>query len=170
MMRARLAGGLYFLSVASALANEAFVHGGLLYVVSVVPIVSFLAATLLIYGIFKCVNGNVALIAAASNIVSLGFEAIEVHPGGVNAGLLFHGLYCVVIGYLAFESGFVPRILGALMMTAGLAWLTSVSPSVALHLSPYDTAVGFIGEVSLMLWLLVKGVATQPTQSRGKPT
>lgn len=157
-VRARIAGGLYFLSVASAIANEALVHGKLLYVVSLIPIGCFLIATLLLYGVFKCVNGIVALLAASSNIVSLGFEGVELHPAGVNAGLVFHGLYCTLIGYLAYRSGFVPRILSGLMIAAGLAWLTSVTPLLEQRVSPYDTAVGFIGEGALMLWLLVKGI------------
>jgi Domain of unknown function (DUF4386) len=157
-VRARIAGGLYFVSVASALVNEALVHGKLLYVVSLVPILCFLVATVLLYRVFKPVNGTAALLAASCNIVSLGFEAVEAHPGGVNAGLVFHGLYCVLIGFLAFRSGFVPRILGALMIAAGLAWLTNISSLLQHHVSPYDTALGLIGESALMLWLLAFGV------------
>jgi hypothetical protein len=166
MMRARIAGGLYFLSVVSAIANEAFVHGRLLYVVSLVPIVSFLIATFLLYAVFKRVDRITALLAAASNVVSLGFEAVEVQPGGVNAGLVFHGLYCVLIGYLAFRSNFVPRILGGLMIATGIAWLPNIAPSVEQRLTPYDTIVGFIGEGALMLWLLIMGAKRRPQTAR----
>jgi hypothetical protein len=160
-MYARIAGALYFASVASAVAGEALVHGKLLYLVSLVPIGCFLIATVLLYIVFKGVNGTVALLAAGANIVSLGFEAVEVHPGGMNAGLVFHGLYCILIGYLAYRSRFVPRIFGVLMIAAGLAWLTNISPLLASHASPYNEALGFIGEGALMLWLLVLGVKAQ---------
>jgi hypothetical protein len=168
-MKARLAGGLYFVSVATAVVNEAAVHGKLLYVVSLVPILCFLVATLLLYATFKPVDHIVALFAAASQVISLAFEAIEIHPGGVNAGLVFHGLYCVLIGYLAFRSRLVPQILGAFMIAAGAAWLTNVSPLLENRISPYDIAIGFIGEGLLMLWLLAIGAsaATAPKARTG---
>jgi hypothetical protein len=162
-VRARIAGGLYFVSVAAAVANEALVHGKLLYLVSLVPIACFLIATVLLYMVFNGVSGRIALLAAGANIVSLGFEAVEVHPGGVNAGLVFHGLYCTLLGYLAYRSEFVPRFLGVLMIGAGLAWLTNISPLLASHASPYSGAIGFIGEGALMLWLLVIGIKVRST-------
>jgi hypothetical protein len=36
-----------------------------------------------------------------------------------------------------------------------------LSPPLANHLMPYNTAVGAIGEISLTLWLLVVGVNVQ---------
>jgi Domain of unknown function (DUF4386) len=166
-VRARIAGCLYVVSVASALTNEALVHGTLLYVVSLVPILCFLIATVLLYQVFKPVNGVVALLAACSNIVSLGFEAAEIHPGGVNAGLAFHGLYCALLGFLAIKSGFVPRILGVSAIAAGLGWLTNISSELEQQVAPYDTVVGFIGEGALMLWLLAFGPSTRRRAASG---
>ncbi len=156
-MRARIAGALYFVSVLAAIANEALVHGRLLYIVSLVPIACFFAATLLLYAIFRSVNAVLAALAAASNVVSLAFEAIEVHPGGYNVALAFHGLSCLLLGILAFRSRFVPIILGVLMMAAGLAWIAKLSPVSDQLFSPYAVAIGFVGEGALMLWLLVFG-------------
>jgi hypothetical protein len=62
------------------------------------------------------------------------------------------------MGYLIFRSTFLPRILGALIAFAGLGWLTSLSPSLANSLSPYNLASGVLGEGSVCLWLLVMGV------------
>jgi hypothetical protein len=44
------------------------------------------------------------------------------------------------------------------MAFAGLGWLTFLSPPFANHLSPYNLVLGFLAELSLMLWLLVMGV------------
>jgi Domain of unknown function (DUF4386) len=75
--------------------------------------------------------------------------------------LVFFGLYCLLIGWLIFKSTFLPRILGALMALAGLGWLTFLAPPLANALSPYVLVLGFLAELSLMLWLLVKGVNVQ---------
>jgi hypothetical protein len=48
--------------------------------------------------------------------------------------------------------------LGALMAFGGLGWLTYMSPPLVKYLSPYNLAVGLLGQGSLMLWLLVMGV------------
>lgn len=42
-----------------------------------------------------------------------------------NNGSVFFGFYFLLIGYLVFRSAFLPRILGVLMMLAGVAVLTS---------------------------------------------
>jgi hypothetical protein len=72
--------------------------------------------------------------------------------------IVFFGLFDFVIGYLIFKSTFLPRVIGALMAIAGVGWLTFLSPSLAIHLSPYVDVIGFIAEASLLIWLLVMGV------------
>ena len=75
--------------------------------------------------------------------------------------LVFFGFYCLLIGYLIFESTFLPRTLGVLMAIGGLGWLTFLSPSLAKVLAPYNMLPGIIGEGVLTMWLLVFGVNVQ---------
>jgi hypothetical protein len=86
---------------------------------------------------------------------------LRLHAQAYNSSLVFFGFYCLLIGYLIFRSTFLPRILGVLMAIAGLGWLTFLSPPLADYLSPYILAPGVLGEGSLTLWLLVKGVNEQ---------
>lgn len=141
----------------------------MLYVAGLVPVLFFVAVTLLLYGIFKPVSRGLALLAAASNLVSLTFEAIEWHLGDINIALVFHGLYWLVTGYLVFRSTFLPRILGMMMSLGGLAWLTALSPALAHHLNPWNVALGFLGEGSLMLWLVIIGVDAQRWRDQAGP-
>src|ERR1700737_4603720 len=69
--------------------------------------------------------------------------------------IVFFGVFQILIGYLIFRSTFLPRILGALMAVAGLGWLTFLSPLLAHYVSPYNLALGLLGQESVMLWLLV---------------
>lgn len=157
-LKARMVGVFYLLSVLTAIAGEAVLSGKLAFAVGLVAIAFYIAVTLLLYDIFKPVNGILSLLAACFQLVCLTFEALRWHPQGVNIALVFHGFYCLLIGYLTFRSSFLPRLLGALMSMAGLAWLTSLSPPLARYLSPYNIAAGFLGVGSLMLWLLVIGL------------
>lgn len=79
---------------------------------------------------------------------------------------VFFGLHCFLVGLLILRSTFLPRFVGALMVLAGLGWLTQsfmglLAPSLARPLNPYFMAAGALGEVSLALWLLVVGVNVQ---------
>jgi Domain of unknown function (DUF4386) len=78
-----------------------------------------------------------------------------------NIGLVFFGFYCLLVGYLIFRSTFLPRIIGALMMLAGLSYATFLSPTLASYLQPYILVFPGVGQISLTLWLVVVGVNVQ---------
>jgi Domain of unknown function (DUF4386) len=160
-LKARIAGGLYVLSVLTAASTELFVHGKLNIAGGLLAVAGMAAVTLLFYAIFRPVNRGVALLAAAVNLVGLSFEALRWNPRGVDIALVFDGIFCLLIGALMFRSTFLPRILGALMVFAGLGWLTYLSPPLASTLSPYNLSCGLLGEASVMLWLLVMGINVQ---------
>ncbi|HUJ82727.1 MAG TPA: DUF4386 domain-containing protein [Candidatus Acidoferrales bacterium] len=159
--KAPIAGALYLLSVLTAAFTELFVHGRLNIAGGLLAVSVMVVATLLVYEIFKPVNKGLSLLAAFFSLVGLTFEALRLQPHGVNIAIVFAGFYYLLIGYLIFRSAFLPRILGALIAIAGLGWLTYLSTPLANHLSPYNLAVGLLGEASVFLWLLVMGVNVQ---------
>jgi Domain of unknown function (DUF4386) len=159
--KARMASVLYFFSLLTAGLTETFVRGRLNYAGGYIAIAGMAAMTLVSYDIFKPVDRSVSLLAVFFAFVGLAFEALRLQPRGLNIALVFHGFYCILIGYLIFRSTFLPRILGALMAFAGLAWLTYLSNSLVNHLSPYNLASGLFGDVSVFLWLLLMGVNEQ---------
>jgi hypothetical protein len=159
--KARLAGALNLLSLVTAALTELYVRGWLNYAGGYVAILGMAAVTLLLYDILKPVNRSLALLAALVSLVGLTFEALRWQPHGVNIAVVFNGFSCLLIGYLIFRSTFLPRILGALIAVAGLAWLTFLSNRLVNNLSPYNLASGVLGQASVMLWLLVMGVNVQ---------
>lgn len=78
--------------------------------------------------------------------------------------LVLFGVYIVLIGCLVHRSEFLPRMLGVLLMLAGLGWLTYLWPPLASALSPFIQPFGFLAEFLLMLWLLVLGVRVSRRQ------
>lgn len=89
--------------------------------------------------------------------------AIDLHDQAVDISFLFFGCVCVLYGYLIFKSGFLPRVLGILMMFAGVCYATnSLSTFLAVQIGP----AGFpwlllpaaLCELALCLWLLIPGV------------
>lgn len=84
----------------------------------------------------------------------------ELHSFNVTwqAGLVLFGIHLAIVGYLAFRSGFVPKVIALLLVIAGLGYLID---SFALMLVPdYSIRVGsiaFVGEVVFTFWLLITG-------------
>ncbi len=77
-----------------------------------------------------------------------------------NIGLVFFGLYCLLIGYLVLRSNFLPKIIGVLMVLAGLSYAVFLFPPLDSNLQPYILVFPAVGQISLTLWLLVAGVNT----------
>ncbi len=66
------------------------------------------------------------------------------------------------------KSGFFPRILGLLLMVAGVAYLAGsftsiVAPTPPSLLSQLVTVLGSVGEGAMILWLLIKGAKVSAT-------
>jgi hypothetical protein len=83
-----------------------------------------------------------------------------------NIGLVFFGLYCLLVGILILKSTFLPRILGVLMALAGLSYVLFLSPALAWSLQPYILVFPAVGQISLCLWLLVIGVNARRWQEQ----
>jgi len=94
----------------------------------------------------------------AEQLQTLSLLFLKLQTQAFNIGLVFFAFYCLLIGYLILRSTFLPRILGVLMVAAGLGWVTFLAPPLAEHISRYTQIFGFVAEVLLMLWLLLVGV------------
>jgi hypothetical protein len=92
---------------------------------------------------------------------ALSYMFLVVRARANDIGLVFFGLHCLGVGYLILKSTFLPRIIGALMVLAGCGWLTFLLPPLAQSLAPFNMLPGAVGELSLTLWLLIKGVNVQ---------
>lgn len=163
--KARVTGAVYLLYFLTAILAEWLVgrgQGAYGLAVNLISAAFYGAVTVLFYFLFKPVNKSVSLLAA---VISLGGCAITVlnlfHRAERVSPLLFFGPYCVLLGYLILRSTFLPRILGALMVIAGLGWLIFVMLPPTSQVIPYIEGVGILAEGLLMLWLLLRGVNPQ---------
>lgn len=75
-----------------------------------------------------------------------------------NIGLVFFGLYLLLAGILIFRSTFLPRVLGVLVVLAGLSYVLFLSPPLVRLLQPYILVFPAVGQISLCLWLLAVGL------------
>ena len=73
------------------------------------------------------------------------------------AGLLLFGVHLVLLGFLAYRSGYVPRLIGALLVIAGAGYVFDTMSSVLSRDPLVVSTVTFLGELLLALWLIIRG-------------
>lgn len=94
---------------------------------------------------------------------TLALLALKLHGDGYAISLVFFSFACLSLGYLIFRSGFIPRTIGALMAIAGVCYLINsfshfLSPAFAAKLFPGLFVPILVAELTLALWLTVKGL------------
>lgn len=98
---------------------------------------------------------------SAEQLQALALLFLKVNDQGAAIGLVFFGFYALLKGYLIVRSTFLPRILGVLSVFAGLGLLTFLYMPLGYRLFPFIAALGLLGAVPQILWLLVFGVNEQ---------
>lgn len=102
---------------------------------------------------------------------ALAFVFLNAQSSGYALGMVFFGLHLGVLGYLVYRSGFLPRILGVLMVVSALGYLADsftgfLIPQYSDTLATIVVVTALIGELPLTLWLLIKGVNVQRWRQR----
>jgi Domain of unknown function (DUF4386) len=98
-----------------------------------------------------------------TQLQALAYLSLRLHGQGYGLSLIFFGVHCVLLGYLIYLSGYLPRIIGVLLVIGGLGYLVNsfaeiLAPPVAASLFPWIMLPAAAAESGLALWLVVKGV------------
>jgi Domain of unknown function (DUF4386) len=90
---------------------------------------------------------------------------LSLHSQGIMVAQIFWGLWLIPFGILVYRSGFLPRILGVLLVIACFGYLAN--SLVAFRVLPSDVLSRAIGqltacELPIIFWLLIMGAKDQP--------
>jgi hypothetical protein len=168
LTQARIAGFFWMVCVAAGIYGAFLARGTHMGQVSlVVAGAAYLVVTVVLYVLLKPVDATLAALAAAFGIVGTATSSDSSY---------FFGFQCILIGYLVLRSTFLPRVLGALMVLAGIGQVVFVSTLLPspLHakLAPIGYVSDAVGEIALALWLLIFGINVarwQTASQRTKP-
>jgi hypothetical protein len=167
---------LYQASTAALLISTAFYIAATFFIYHVLsPVNKSLSGLAALFSLVGCAIGGLACLFDAvpfillkgahfaavfstEQLQALTLMFVNIRVQGNNIGLPFFGLHCLGVGYLILRSTFLPRVIGVLMVLAGFGWLTFLFPPLANSLAPFNMIPGGVGELSLTLWLLIKGV------------
>lgn len=118
-----------------------------------------------------------SLITGTNNLYGFTTEQLEAqvllyltqYNNGLRIVHIFSGLWLFPFGYLVVKSGFLPKILGVLLMLGCFGYLlnflgnTLLANYAALGISSFISLPASIGEIGICLWLLFVGVKNKPT-------
>jgi hypothetical protein len=102
---------------------------------------------------------------------ALGMLFLRLHTDGVLAVEIFFGLWLLPFGLLVIRSRFLPRVLGILLVIAGVAYVAHSITSLVLaghRIILYEWVTMLAraaGEFPIMLWLLIKGADARQANS-----
>ena len=115
---------------------------------------------------FRLVYAAVYLVAIIQLVLALGLlgdpavamRAIDAYDTIWHVGLVLCGVHLLLIGYLAYRSGYMAKVFGILLVVAGIGYAVDafgavLVPGYALDISRFT----FVGEAALIFWLLIKG-------------
>lgn len=83
---------------------------------------------------------------------------LDMRQSGILVAQVFYGLWLLPLGALVFRSGFLPRILGVLLVIAAAGYLIDSGTQLLFPGLPTISLFTFIGELLFPLWLVVKGM------------
>jgi hypothetical protein len=89
---------------------------------------------------------------------------LDAYRHGLLVTEVFWGLWLAPLGWLVFRCGFLPRVLGVLLMLGCLGYLADVLGTLLLPAYPASAVAGYVtlpaslGEIGTCLWLLLVGV------------
>lgn len=125
--------------------------------------------------VLHLVGGDAQIVAlSAEQRHSLAFMFLEAHDIGYALGLALFAFSILILGYLVFKSGYLPRLLGVGLIVASGGYLIDTFARVLLtDYAAYADVLGMVvfapaivAELAFALWLLFKGVRT-PSEERG---
>src|SRR3989304_6426582 len=102
---------------------------------------------------------------APDQLQAIVYLSLGVHDQGLLIAHVFFGLWLLPMGYLVFRSGFIHRIVGVLLVIAGVGYGVQ---SFAAFLGYNVNIILFtgLGELVFLFWLLIKGVDVEQWKQR----
>ena len=95
---------------------------------------------------------------STAQLNSLSLLFYNMNEMGAAIAVVFFGFSTVVTGWLMIRSTYLPKVLGWFALVGGIGWLAFLWPPLGYRLNLYIAAVGILGSLATIVWLLVFGV------------
>jgi hypothetical protein len=119
-------------------------------------------------GVLQLLSGaDYLAVFTTAQLQALAYLFLRLHSYGISLAFIFSGLWLLPLGYLVYTSGFLPKILGVLLIIGGFGYLIDVFAEFLF--SDSNLKIGLItglSEILFLLWLLIKGVNVDKWEKR----
>lgn len=117
------------------------------------------------YAVLTLLNGkNYLNIFSEQQLQTQIILLLESYDNGILIVSVFWGLWLFPFGYLVYRSGFLPKILGVLLMLGCCGYLVSFTGNTLMEnygemlFAGYVRIPASLGEIGSCLWLLIRGI------------
>jgi hypothetical protein len=126
----------------------------------------FMVAIGQLVGVPRLLDNDYLAVFSADQVQAQVLLRIDAFTEIWGTGLFLFGLHLLVIGYLAYRSGYVPKLLGVLLGIAGFGYVFDSFVAVFFSNPAIEIATfTFVGEFLLALWLVIRGRKLMPSES-----
>ncbi len=138
---------------------------------NVAVLMVILSAVSVPFSLFNMVDkvNVLTLLSGAQYLDALSMEQIQVqailllksYGNGVQLIQIFWGLWLFPFGYLAFKSGYIPKVLGISLMLGCIGYLIKFFGFILYPSIDLPSFIGWpssFGEIGTCLWLLIMGI------------
>jgi hypothetical protein len=125
--------------------------------------VVWLFSSLCLFASLVILNGGETInVFQPDQLQALAVFFVNLYKFGVVIAQVPYGVWLFPLGYLVLKSGYLPKILGVLLLADGICQFVYVCqrfvfPDLGIIAYPC-MVISFIAEVSLALWLSIKAV------------
>ena len=110
-------------------------------------------------------GANYLNVFQTGQLQAMAMSFLNLYQNGFMIAQIFYGTWLLPLGYLVYKSHFLPKFLGIVLILDFFCWTSYffqffLFPNYGILILP-ASAVGFIAEFSISLWLLIKGVKVQ---------
>lgn len=116
-------------------------------------------------GVLPFINGEEYTdVYSAQQLQSQVMLLLDRYDSGILIAQLFWGLWLFPFGYLVYKSGFLPKILGVLLIAGCFGYLINTFGETIIQgynhysISKFIAIPASLGEIGICLWLLIFGV------------
>jgi hypothetical protein len=100
---------------------------------------------------------------------ALAYLFVRLHGQGITVASIFWGIWLFPFGMLVIRSGFIPKVLGVLLMIAGTSYLaTSFATLIVPQYASQVSQIAFpfsVAELPIVFWLAIWGARTRPADA-----
>jgi hypothetical protein len=123
-----------------------------------------LAAVLLnLFDAFRLLTGAQGADLGEQQRQAMALAALDTFSAGFLLALVLFGVHLLTLGWLLYRSRYLPRVLGALLVAAGVGYVADSLAGLLLAdhgglVSAVLLTPAVVGELGLTAWLLLRGV------------